>query len=86
MCSGFRRAHNQLSVLYSLSADQAVLHVLGFSAKPTPDSFRDPDSMQRGNNHMMMLMLQIGKLLRQQPVWVEWCGRSLTSFSDAHGN
>ena len=20
------------------------------------------------------------------PLWVEWCGRSLTSFSDAHGN
>ena len=60
-------------MLDALGADQAVgqfLHFFGFAAKDDhlETAFVIQVGMQRGDDHVMMLMLEVGELLGQEAV------------------
>jgi hypothetical protein len=71
MGGGLRGAHHQPAMLDTLGADQPVCQPLYISRLPPQnDHFETAIVVQmgvkRGNNHLMMLMLEIGKLFRQK--------------------
>ena len=68
---GFWGTHYQPAVLHSFGADQAVGQTLYVFRFPPKYHYFETAiviqvSMKRRNDHVMMLMLKIGELLRQQ--------------------